>query len=253
MRRLVVFDIDGTIVSYATNPSHIPEPTLEALRLLNNAGHAVAFNTARSFATTSKLMRELNIPSAVMCNGAHIVLNGSTVFLKYLDTVAVKEAARLAREANCSIYAADEKYLYTLNVEESNLAYLAGQCGGRSLLKPLGRMKAACKMDIFGDFPNDEAITARACVIMGNGSAGLLPPGVSKAQGLQALAQAAGFPLSETVAFGDSANDTGMLRAAGVGVAVGGAQEDVKAAADMVAGKIEDGGVYDALRQLGLI
>jgi HAD superfamily hydrolase (TIGR01484 family) len=253
MRKLIFFDIDGTIVSHTTNPSHIPEATLVALRQLSEAGHVVAFNTARSFATASRLMRELGITSAVLCSGAHIILDGKTVFLQHIDGMALKKAVQLAEKAKCTAYAADERNLYTLNVEESNLIYLAGQCSEIGMLKPLSRMKRACKTDIYGSFQPDVSVTDKACVIMENGSAGLLPPGISKAQGLEALAEYAGFSLEDTVAVGDSANDICMLKAAGVGVAVGNARDDVKEAADIVADKIEDGGIYNVFRQMGLI
>lgn len=253
MRKLIFFDIDGTILSYSTNPSHIPEATLAALRELSAAGHTVAFNTARSFATAFKLMSELGIMNAVLCNGAHIVLNGKTVYLNHIDAEAAETAVRQASEAGCAIYAADDKSLYTYNVEESNLDYLAGQCYERGALKPLERMENACKLDIFGSFSPDKSIADRACVIMDNGCAGLLPQGISKAQGLEQLACLAGFSLEDTVAVGDSANDVCMLKAAGVGIAVGGAKPDVKAAADVVADSIEDGGIYKVFQQLGLI
>ena len=47
------------------------------------------------------------------------------------------------------------------------------------------------------------------------------------------------------MAFGDGENDVSMLRAAGLGVAMGNAAEEVKAAADLVTlGNDEDGVAY---------
>ena len=47
------------------------------------------------------------------------------------------------------------------------------------------------------------------------------------------------------IAFGDSGNDIDMLRAAGIGVAMGNAEEEAKAAADFVTlANTEDGIVY---------
>lgn len=63
----------------------------------------------------------------------------------------------------------------------------------------------------------------------------VIPTAVNKGQGLVDTCRALGIHPSETVAFGDAENDIPMLRAAGVGVAMGNAADAVKAAADAVA------------------
>jgi Cof subfamily protein (haloacid dehalogenase superfamily) len=66
---------------------------------------------------------------------------------------------------------------------------------------------------------------------------------VSKGHGLRALAERLGIDLADTVAFGDAANDIPMLEAAGHGVAVANALDEVKAVADEVIGSNEDDSV----------
>ncbi|MGA3882527.1 HAD hydrolase family protein, partial [Bacillus pumilus] len=56
----------------------------------------------------------------------------------------------------------------------------------------------------------------------------------SKGQALARLAERLGVPLSQTAAVGDSLNDESRLRAAGVGVAMGNARQDMKEIADHV-------------------
>ena len=67
------------------------------------------------------------------------------------------------------------------------------------------------------------------------------------------MAENFGFDMSETMAFGDGSNDVGMLRAAGIGVAMGNAYEKVKAAADYITTSDTDHGIVNALRHFGLI
>jgi hypothetical protein len=62
-----------------------------------------------------------------------------------------------------------------------------------------------------------------------------------------------GFDVSETMAFGDGGNDTSMLVAAGIGVAMGNATDDVKAKADYVTSSVDANGVRDALRHFNVI
>ena len=54
------------------------------------------------------------------------------------------------------------------------------------------------------------------------------------------------------IVMGDSANDMEMLRAAGTGIAMGNASEEVKALADEVTDSVADDGVYRAFLRHGL-
>ena len=73
--------------------------------------------------------------------------------------------------------------------------------------------------------------------------------GVSKATGLQFLADHLGLTLAQTMAIGDSENDAEMLRAAGLGVAMGNAYPQVKALADAVTADNESEGVAQAIQK----
>lgn len=67
-----------------------------------------------------------------------------------------------------------------------------------------------------------------------------MPPGVDKAASLERLFQAIGVDKEDTIACGDGFNDMSMIKYAGVGVAMANAQDEVKAAADMVTEKSND-------------
>ena len=55
------------------------------------------------------------------------------------------------------------------------------------------------------------------------------------------------------MAFGDGGNDIGMLRHAGIGIAMGNANDEVKAAADYVTASVDEDGIYKALKHFGVI
>jgi len=62
----------------------------------------------------------------------------------------------------------------------------------------------------------------------------ILPKGISKGSVLKRLAGILGIDMKRTVAVGDFNNDISMIRAAGVGVAVDNAKDEVKACADYI-------------------
>ena len=67
------------------------------------------------------------------------------------------------------------------------------------------------------------------------------------------MAARLGLDISETMAFGDGGNDLSIIRRAGIGVAMGNAGPDVKAAADYVTTSVDDDGILNALVRLGVI
>ena len=73
--------------------------------------------------------------------------------------------------------------------------------------------------------------------------------GVSKASALLWLGKYLKIKQEEMIAFGDSGNDIDMLRAAGIGVAMGNAEEEAKAAADYVTLTNTENGIVHALKK----
>ena len=77
--------------------------------------------------------------------------------------------------------------------------------------------------------------------------------GNTKQNGIDEFIKRFGFTLEETMAFGDGGNDIGMLRHAGIGIAMGNANDEVKAAADYVTASVDEDGIYKALKHFGVI
>jgi Cof subfamily protein (haloacid dehalogenase superfamily) len=72
-------------------------------------------------------------------------------------------------------------------------------------------------------------------------------PNVTKAAGLEFVAEHLGFSRERTVAFGDGENDLELIDWAGFGVAVDNAQDLVKERADFVCPSVDDEGVAQVL------
>ena len=72
-------------------------------------------------------------------------------------------------------------------------------------------------------------------------------PDVTKAAGLDFLAERVGFSRDRTVAFGDGENDVELIDWAGYGVAVANAHDRVKEVADFVCPSVDEEGVAQVL------
>jgi len=73
----------------------------------------------------------------------------------------------------------------------------------------------------------------------------IAPRGVTKWSGVAAVAAACGIAAAEICAVGDDVNDLPMVRAAGLGIAMGNARPELVAAADVVVGGHDDRGIED--------
>ena len=78
----------------------------------------------------------------------------------------------------------------------------------------------------------------------------VIPKVINKGQGIRDICSVLGMEPAEVISFGDAANDIPMLKAAGVGVAMGNADAAVKAAADMVTLSNNEDGIAAALEKL---
>nr|WP_196053032.1 HAD-IIB family hydrolase [Bacteroides clarus] len=77
----------------------------------------------------------------------------------------------------------------------------------------------------------------------------LVPLGIDKARSLAVLLEKIGITREEMIAMGDGYNDLSMIKYAGLGIAMGNAQEPVKAAADYIAPSNDEDGVAIAVEQ----
>ena len=74
-------------------------------------------------------------------------------------------------------------------------------------------------------------------------------PGVTKGSGLLALAAHLGLTRAQTMAVGDSGNDRAMIEAAGLGVAMGNATDDIRKIADVTTDDNNHDGVAAAIEK----
>lgn len=215
-------------------------------------------------------------------NGARVVTAVSgTVISEHLLPVAVVDAvAGYAREHEMPVQAyRGERFLVERDTREAriyeqsaqmafdvvpNLAAAVGSgtpkllmIGDHDALVEHQRALSALAEELAGslpdaDHPRSGVASAPAFEVMFSkwNYLELVPAGVSKGTALRELCDKLGIPIGESIAAGDSNNDIAMLRAAGLGIAVANARDEVKAAADVVLERTaEDGAIAELVER----
>ena len=75
----------------------------------------------------------------------------------------------------------------------------------------------------------------------------------NKGEALKYLSRYFDISLENTVAVGDNLNDMSMIKAAGIGVAVGNAVDALKKAADFVSVTNDEGAVAQIIKKYGFV
>ena len=77
----------------------------------------------------------------------------------------------------------------------------------------------------------------------------VFPCNNDKCHGISTILNEVNLTWKDCICFGDSTNDIGMLQKAGLGVAMGNANEATKQSADVITTSIEEAGVYQELKK----
>lgn len=259
-KKAAFFDIDGTLWNFN---NEIPESTVQAIRQMRRNGN-LAFlcsGRCRAYIREPKLF-EIGFDGVISGCGTMIEYDGKTVFYKRLDNELVERTLHTMRRYGFRPILEGREYLY-MDFEEfaqdrfgkkvraemgDHLLTIAGEWGRWEVSKMACATENADREACFAALEEDYDF-----MIHGEAVAEVVPKGFHKGTGIAKVCELLGIELADTFAFGDSANDLGMLRTAGVGVAMGNGTDEVKAAADHVTTPLMEDGIWNACRHFGLI
>ena len=103
------------------------------------------------------------------------------------------------------------------------------------------------------DAPFAAAVPGFKAVRWNDVFADVIPADGGKTEGMARMLARFGLTRDECIAFGDGGNDIEMLKAAGIGVAMGNAAPAVQAAADYVTAGVDEDGIWKAAQHFCLL
>ncbi len=275
MKKIVFFDVDGTLV---TRNNHIPKSTKNAIKALKENGIIPVIATGRAPVLVREIVEMLEIDTFIAMNGQYIVHEGQVLYENPIDLNLVDQMVEFAVERKDGIILSTSDEIIANSaislVNRGNLyMFLKGLVG----IIP-HRIKVRMWNRMMSKAPEKEAYENKEIFMMNINanqeeqlvyeaafgedltftranemSMDIISKGTSKATGIERLAKSLGIPVENTYAFGDGLNDLEMLQKVGTGVAMANGFEELKAKADMVTDSVFSDGISKGLKRLGLI
>ncbi|ORT99236.1 Cof-like hydrolase [Anaerovibrio sp. JC8] len=261
--KLFVTDMDGTLLN---SQRQINEGVKKAIKKAVEAGVIFTIATGRMHISALPYVKDLgvNVP-VITYNGALIkTLEGEELFASYLDRGLVEELVAFAESKGLYIQVySDDKLYYREENDKSTLyrgsAGVEGHAVGDDLPKYMNKVP---KLLIIADNSEkgdqiveevsnkfgDRIVAVKSTHIYIE----LIKPGVNKASAIARLAEKYNIPMESVLAIGDSNNDLTMIEAAGFGVAMGNANENVKKIAGYEVADCDHDGVAEAIERFCL-
>ena len=269
--KILAFDLDGTLLD---DKGYLSEGNKAALIRAMEKGYHVVIATGRVKAALAKDVLECEgIRYAVTSNGARITdLHENKIIYENLLT---EENVRSVlpwmqdEEVMLEIFFEDDVYAsrdclshvedYGVVTEKSRRYTLGTRKPVDDIMKLVyDNIGSLENINIlFGDQEKRIRFLNEVKQVEGVTAVSSMPHNIeiggtttSKANALKELAELLGYDSSAIMAFGDSTNDTDMVRSAGIGVAMGNAVEELLEAADYITFTNDDDGVAYALEEL---
>lgn len=259
MKKLLFFDIDGTLLDEKTGK--IPDSAVEAIRKARENGHLAFINSGRTASFIGGETDRIEFDGRLCGCGTYIEYRGKVLEHETLSKEMQDKVIKLLRA--CHIDAIVEgRYKNYFDVYE--------KIWGKEFKEFVKKYPFSCgtwedediDFDKFfmhtteeSDFETfyEELEKDFDFIDREQGYYEVLPKGCSKADGIKYMAEYLGMSMEDTISFGDSNNDLPMIECANVSVGMGNGSEEVLKKATFVTKTVEEDGIWYAMEHLGLL
>lgn len=261
--QLLALDLDGTVIGPDLIVSNAVQ---QAITDAQARGVAVTIATGRMFGASLPFAKLFNIHTPIICYQGAMVRHpqsGEVYHHVPMPNELAAEGTRMLLEQDIFVIAyIDERLCIAKRRPELDLYQRFHPEGAEVVVAPdlvaMVRETPPTKLLFVAEPPLVERevsrlaqhFTEQLSVIRSHELFGELTAlGVSKGTALAALAHDLGIPRENVMAIGDQENDLSMIEWAGLGLAMGNAIPEVKAAAAAVLPTVQEDGVAQAIQQ----
>jgi len=266
-KKLVALDIDGTLLN---SEARLTPRTIKAVKKLQGRGVYVALATGRRFSSCVEIMHKLEIELPLITHNGAMVMEGEEGRVLYdrpIETNAVFPALQEIMDMEIDYYIHSRDLIFYCrepvlkwgkNHIQKNKDFIErrdiNEFSGEKMVHRLVLVGVSEQIKSYMEKRPNQDGKIRHIHFKSQYSdlefVEVLHKEANKAQGLKFLAQKLDIAPEEIVAVGDEKNDVEMLGWAGMGVAMGNAEEDVKKRADWVCGHNDEEGLAEFLEKI---
>lgn len=238
--KLIALDMDGTLLN---DDMVVSKENEEAIKQAINEGVHVVLATGRPMVMVESFSKQLELPSYIVTvNGGEIwTVDMELLEQHYLQAEDIGMMWNLTREiGGFYVWMVSSKEVYINELPEDYLEqnWLKFGCQAENL-DHLNQLKAELlnhldRLELTNSFPNNIEVN---------------PIGINKLVALEKVCEKLGITMDNVMAVGDSLNDKKMIEGAGLGVAVGNAQNLIKEVADVTVETNNEHGVARAIEK----
>ena len=234
--RVIAMDLDGTLLPKS---KVITGHTLSVLRACREKGCLLVFATGRTYETAKTYLDAVEPDAAVLSYGAHVIVNGGTVFRRFMSPAVANRVLRLAADAECLRLQDETGQRYTCGREEAGCLPL------RPDIPVTKRIDHICAWKLPEERASSIARDTRCSLsqVCGPLWCNFSAYGCTKASGTRRAFGALGLAPGTGIAFGDEDCDIGFFNICGTGVAMANSDERTLAAARYMTGSCDEDGV----------
>ena len=257
MIKAAFFDVDGTLLSHTT--LSVPESTRESLEILRSNGIKTYLCTGRHITELDRLpVSDIPFDGYITLNG-HLCLDKDKkmVFGLPFPEETTRALIRIFKEQRLPLVLVEESGL-TLNFVNDDV--IRAQKAISTPIPVIAPYDGSPIYQATTFASREEDDTIRAIIPpdchaarWNDRGVDLIINGGGKVAGIRYVIEQEGIIPGECIAFGDAENDIEMIKFCGIGVAMGNAQDKVKAAADLVTTDVDHDGIKNALQYLGFM
>lgn len=259
MIKCIFFDIDGTLRDF--NEQGVRPSVYEAISKARAAGVKCYVSSGRHSEEirVDNLLGDLEFDGYVYLNGGYCCDNaGHVIHAVPVDPSQVRKALELLETEpyHLCVMEADRFYINAVTPYVEAMHSVIG-----TKVPPVNPNMGECLENgaymmvayagdevldrIIGQLPLCEPTRWNT-----SGALDIVPRGVDKCIGVDAVIKYLGLSRDEVAAVGDNYNDIGMLKMVGLGVCMGNGKDEAKAVADYVAPHIDDDGLLRAVEYI---
>lgn len=256
MIKAIFFDVDGTLMSHKQND--VPKSTRDSLRQLNGKGIKLVIATGRHISELLELpVKDIEFDGYLTLNGQLLLDKARHAYAGTpIDRGEMEVLAQAFKSKHIPFKFIDENGIY---INYLNDTVIDTQTSTKGAIPDIGDYSGGKIYQIVAFVAEDQkkilSNILDECKVTSWNETGIdiIPRQGGKSVGIQKYLDEQGFDRSEVMAFGDGDNDIEMIKYAGIGVAMGNANDNVKAAADYVTSSVDEDGIFKALKHYKLV